>query len=107
MLAIQLNPLAAAKLVDLETIGQLHRGAVTERRAVGISECDSLDRRQAAARKLKIHLHVFAADDFGIDHRELAVEYRLGKSLAPGSPAAQRMRAVSMHSSSALKAPSE
>src|SRR5882672_8084878 len=95
MLAIELNAAKAAVLVDLEAVRELraHAGAQLRvlRGAADVTEGDGIDGRSALSRASLAHrqLQVPAADDACVEDPELAVKNRFGKSLTPGSRAAQ------------------
>src|ERR1700722_4342161 len=95
MLAIQLDPLAAAELVDLEAIGELNSRAPAQQRILrnpaDVSESDGLDRPAGrAVGNSELHLQMLAADNARVDDVKIPIEHRLWKALPPGTPAAQR-----------------
>src|ERR1700737_4218968 len=96
MLAVQLNTGSAAVLVDFESIDQLYGRAPAHagifRRAAHIAERDGVDGLGSKVRRPQPHFHVLVADDPGLLDEEFAVKCRFGKSLTPGSCAAQRLR---------------
>src|SRR3974390_3494671 len=94
VLAIQLNALGAAVVVDLESIGKSYRLSAAQARifvrSADIAERDRVEGIRAGVRGLEPHLHMPAADNSCVHHRELAVKNRLWKALAPRARAAQR-----------------
>src|ERR1700730_14369009 len=95
MLAIELHAVGAAVLVDLEAVRELraHAGAQLRilRGAADVTEGDGIDGRSALSPGSPAHrqLEMPAADDACVEAPELAVKNRFGKSLTPGSRAAQ------------------
>src|SRR5882762_8239649 len=95
MLAIELHAVGAAVLVDLEAVREVraHAGAQLRilRGAADVPEGNGIDGRSARSRASLAHrqLEMPAADDACVEDPELAVKYRFGKSLTPGSRAAQ------------------
>ena len=77
MLAVQLHPLDAAVVVDLEAIGELYARSVANLRILGsaadVTEGNGLDRIGAAG-SFEPHFQMPAADDPCLDDVEVAVE---------------------------------
>src|SRR5882724_11328278 len=101
MLAIELHAVGAAVLIDFEPVRKVraHAGAQLRilRCAADVTEGNGIDGRCAARSSACLayrQLEMPPADDAGIDDPELAVENRLGKSLTPGSRAAQHPRRI-------------
>ena len=106
VLTIHLQPLEPAILIDLQPVGELDVRAGAQfrmlRGAAHIAESDRLDR--IAAVRGKLHFQMPAAHDARVHDLEIAVEYRLGKSLSPGTGAAQHPRRVQRQLGAAQRA---
>src|SRR6266849_1789538 len=95
MLAIELHAVGAAILVDFEAVREVRAHTGAQLRILGdaadVTEGDGIDGRSALSGASLAHrqLEVPAADDACVEDPELAVKNRFGKSLTPGSRAAQ------------------